>query len=159
MGSRKWQMAILLGLTATSCQTIYETAPVEIGQAEMVSPSGADVGTARLFSQAGNVSLSISLVGITSGTHAVQLRKTGGCSAIGLAAPLASGQQVEELPDVTISDAGIGTVSALLESEGDEVAVSIFGNDGSAIVILESEGTGLDRQPQLLACGPLAIKS
>lgn len=143
-----------LCLAATSgCATVYESAAEEVGRATLADRAGNPVGTARLYSLAGEVTISVSLQGLSEGTHGVHLHTTGNCSTAdftsagghlnpggnqhGTRNPL--GAHLGDLPNVEISDEGVGTVSTILRGSSDTVLPQIFDEDGTALVVHAGE--------------------
>lgn len=138
-------------LVLAGCQTVYENTATEIGSATILDRSGATVGTARMFSLGGEVTINASFSGLTPGERAVHLHTTGDCSASdftsagghlnpggaqhGIRNP--RGAHLGDLPNVTIGSDGSGTMSAVLRGTLDGISGDIFDADGTAIVMHE----------------------
>lgn len=151
MQRRKIALATLALIATAACATPYEEAGSEIGSAAISDRSGASVGTAKLYSQDGEVTVSVSLSGLSEGTHAVHLHTTGDCSASDFTSagghlnPMGNqhgsqnpqGAHLGDLPNAVISSAGVGTVSTILPGSSAAVIPQIFDADGTALVVHE----------------------
>lgn len=138
---------IMIGLAA--CTTIYEEAGNELGSATIQDRNGNDIGLSRLYEQDGEVTVSVSLTGLSGGTHAVHLHTTGDCSvpdftsAGGHLNPGGNqhgslnpqGKHLGDLPNAEVSSNGIGTISTILEGSSASVIANIFDSDGTALVV------------------------
>lgn len=141
--------ALLLGLPA--CTTTYEQAGSEVGSATIMDRNGSDVGMARLYEQDGEIVVSVSLTGLSEGTHAVHLHTAGDCSADDFTSagghlnPQGNqhgslnpqGKHLGDLPNAEISAAGSGTMSTILSGTRDAVIADLFDDDGTALVVHE----------------------
>ncbi|WP_338242297.1 superoxide dismutase family protein [Aurantiacibacter hainanensis] len=149
---RRYTPFIALSLLATAgCSTVIDEAPTEVGSAVISDRSGNNVGTARLFAEDGEVTISVSLDGLSAGTHAVHLHTTGDCSAGDFTSagghlnPMGNqhgfenlqGAHLGDLPNAEVSRAGVGTVSTTLRGSSDTVISQIFDADGTALVVHE----------------------
>ena len=144
-------------MTATGCTTVYETAADQVGTSVIRDRSGSVVGTANLYSLAGEVTISVSFDGLPAGTSAVHLHTAGDCSAAdftsagghlnpagnqhGTANP--NGAHLGDLPNAEISADGVGTVSAILHGTSDVVLPQIFDANGTALVVHEGPDDNL----------------
>ena len=143
---------IAIALFATAgCATAYEGSSSEIGSAVLMDRSGNDVGSAMLYSEGDEVTISVSLEGISAGTHAVHLHTTGDCSANDFTSagghlnPMGNehgslnpqGAHLGDLPNAQVSAAGVGTVSETLRGPRATVMSQIFDTDGTAVVVHE----------------------
>ncbi|RJY09680.1 superoxide dismutase family protein [Aurantiacibacter aquimixticola] len=151
MQKRSLIIAPLAFLALAGCQTAYQTAATEIGSATLQDRQGNTVGSARMYSLGGEVTLNASFTGLSAGTHAVHLHTTGDCtandftSAGGHLNPRGNehgtlnpqGAHLGDLPNVTIAADGTGTMSTLLRGTADFVGDSVFDADGTAIVVHE----------------------
>lgn len=143
-----------LGFTSialVACQTAYETAATQVGEAAILDRSGTQIGTARIYSLAEEVTFSASFDGLTTGVHAVHLHTKGDCSADdftsagghlnpggnqhGTLNP--AGAHLGDLPNLTVDAGGAGTVSTLLRGTRSTIEASIFDSDGTAVVVHE----------------------
>lgn len=142
--------AIVPFFALCSCQTLQEVAPTQVGAATVVDSAGTQLGTARLFALGDEVTVNIALLlSGRSGVHAVHLHQTGNCTASDFTSasshlnPLGAqhgsmnpqGPHLGDLPNITLSAAGVGTVSAVLSGTRDAVLGAIFDADGTAIVV------------------------
>ena len=144
-------LAAIAVLATAACATPYEQEATEIGSAMIRDRSGNDVGTAMLYSQNGEVMVSVSLEGLSEGTHAVHLHTTGDCSASDFTSagghlnPMGNqhgtqnpqGAHLGDLPNAEVSSADIGTVSTTLRGSSATVIPQIFDADGTALVVHE----------------------
>ncbi len=152
MTARKLMIAAPLALLAlTGCQTAYEAAATQTASAEILDRSGAQVGTARLFSLGDEVTINASFTALSPGTHAVHLHMTGDCSADDFTSAGGHlnpggeqhgtlnprGAHLGDLPNVTIADDGAGTMSTILRGTRSRVESNIFDADGTALVVHE----------------------
>ena len=166
MKLRRFSIALLASLGLVACQTVYEKAATQIGQAQIKDRAGKVVGTARLFSLADEVTINVSLEGLPAGTHAVHLHTKGDCSAADFTSagghlnPAGhehgrlnpKGAHLGDLPNVTISSEGVGTVNGLLTGTNATVTAAIFDEDGTALVV--HEGADDYRSDPAGAAGP-----
>lgn len=138
-------------LALAGCQTAYESAATQIGAATILDRQGSQVGTARMYSLGGEVTLNASFTGLPEGMRAVHLHTAGDCSANdftsagghlnpggnqhGTRNP--QGAHLGDLPNVTISADGSGTMSTILRGTLTGIESDIFDADGTAIVVHE----------------------
>jgi Cu-Zn family superoxide dismutase len=151
MHYRTLSLAAFTLLATAGCTTTYEDAAREVGSATLADRNGNTVGTATLYSQADEVTVSVTLSGLSEGIHAVHLHTTGDCgasdftSAGGHLNPMGhqhgslnpQGAHLGDLPNAEVSRAGVGTVSAILNGSADTVLAQIFDADGTAVVVHE----------------------
>lgn len=135
------------------CQTIDEAAPVHVAQATLRQASGLPAGTAQLFSNGSEVTLSVTLAGITAGTHGIHLHSVGRCDApdFTTAGPHLNpgarkhghqnpdGAHLGDLPNVVTNASGTGSVSATLTGMPQDVVAALLDQDGTAIVVHAGE--------------------
>lgn len=147
--TRSLILASLSLLALAGCQTIDEVPSERLGQATLRLANGLPAGTAQLFSNGSEVTLSVAAVGLTPGVHGAHLHTTGKCdtpdftTAGGHLNPAnrqhghdnPAGAHLGDLPNLTIGDSGAGTVSVKLNGTRDEVLASLFDGDGTAIVV------------------------
>ena len=138
-----------LGIALAGCQTIQQVPTERLGSATLHFANGLPAGTAQLYGNGTEVSISIAFAGFTPGVHGVHLHTTGACdapsftSAGGHLNPTGkqhgsenpAGSHLGDLPNVTIGAQGGGTLSAVLSGPRDEVLADIFDSDGTAIVV------------------------
>lgn len=138
-------------LALAGCQTAYESAATQIGSATIVDRQGTQVGTARMFSLGGEVTLNASFTGLPEGTRAVHLHTTGDCSASDFTSAGGhlnpggnehgtrnlQGAHLGDLPNVTIAADGSGTMSTILRGTLSAIEGDIFDADGTAIMVHE----------------------
>ena len=145
-------VAPLALLALTGCQTAYEAAATQIASVDVLDRSGAQVGTARLFSLGDEVTINASFTSLSPGTHAVHLHTSGDCSADDFTSAGGHlnpggeqhgtlnprGAHLGDLPNVTIASDGRGTMSTILRGTRASVEAAVFDNDGTALVVHES---------------------
>ena len=152
MIARKALIAAPLALLALSgCQTAYEAAATQIASVAVMDRSGAQVGTARLFSLGDEVTINASFTALSPGTHGVHLHTTGNCSANDFTSAGGHlnpggeehgtrnprGAHLGDLPNVTIANDGSGTMSTILRGTRASVESAVFDSDGTALVVHE----------------------
>jgi Cu-Zn family superoxide dismutase len=142
-------LAALSLATTAGCTTTTQQAGSEIGSAMIADRDGRNVGTTTLYSQADEVTISVSLNGLAAGIHAVHLHTAGNCSADDFTSagghlnPAGmqhgslnpQGAHLGDLPNVEVSSEGAGTVSAILRGPGANIVPDIFDADGTALVV------------------------
>lgn len=143
--------AVLAALATAGCATAYEDAANEVGSATLQNRSGSTVGMAMLYEQGNEVTVTVSLDGLSAGTHAVHLHTTGDCSATDFTSagghlnPMNNehgtlnpqGAHLGDLPNAQVSSAGVGTVTTTLRGNSLTVLEQIFDGDGTAVVVHE----------------------
>lgn len=146
----------ILAATATlfalaACQTAYETAATEIASVDVLDRSGAQVGSARLYSLGSEVSINASFSNLSEGVHAVHLHMTGDCTAADFTSAGGHlnpggeqhgtlnprGAHLGDLPNVTVAEDGAGTMSTILRGTRASIETAIFDEDGTALVVHE----------------------
>lgn len=142
--------ALLLASGLSACQTPMENPARSIGNAIIRSPSGAEMGSARLFQQGDSLTINVILQAPEGGkVHAVHLHETGSCSAPIFASagrhlnPSATqhglenpqGPHLGDLPNLTLSATGNGTISATIPGRFATTRGLIFDADGTAVVV------------------------
>lgn len=151
MRYRTLPLTALVMLATTGCATTYENPSSRVGSATIVDRGGDTVGTANLYAQADEVTVSVSLSGLPQGMHAVHLHTTGDCSASDFTSagghlnPMGNqhgrlnpqGAHLGDLPNAEVSSAGMGTVSTFLDGSAATVLAQIFDADGTAVVVHE----------------------
>ncbi|KLE34454.1 superoxide dismutase family protein [Aurantiacibacter luteus] len=146
---RKSLLAIPLLAALGACQTVYENAAEQIGSATVMNAQGNAIGTMRMYSLGGEVTMNASFSGLTPGVHGVHLHTTGSCIAPdftsagghlnpgnaehGIQNP--RGAHLGDLPNVTIGADGTGTMSAVVRGTLSGVSNDLFDADGTAIVV------------------------
>lgn len=151
MHRAKLPLAAIVAVAISGCATTYEDPASEVGSATISDRSGNSVGTAMLYAQDGEVTVSVSLNGLSQGTHAVHLHTSGDCSAADFTSagghlnPMDNehgtmnpqGAHLGDLPNVAVSTAGIGSSSTILRGSSATVISQIFDADGTALVVHE----------------------
>ncbi|OYW46192.1 MAG: superoxide dismutase [Sphingomonadales bacterium 32-68-7] len=142
-------LASLSLLALAGCQTMDEIPSERLAQATLRLASGLPAGTAQLFSNGSEVTLSVAAVGLTPGVHGAHLHTTGKCDAPefttagGHLNPTGrqhgqdnpAGAHLGDLPNLTIGESGAGTVSVKLNGTREAALAALFDADGTAIVI------------------------
>ncbi len=140
---------IALAASLAGCQTIDEMGTTSLGQTKLRTADGTPAGTARLIASGSDVNVTITLSGLSPGTHGVHLHMTGSCtppdftSAGGHLNPGGQahgfdnprGVHLGDLPNAVVGPAGDGSVSFTLRGTAQEVLPQIFDADGTAVVV------------------------
>lgn len=163
-----------LGLALSGCESIQQLPTERLGSATLRFANGLPAGTAQLYGNGSEVSLSVALAGFDAGTRGIHLHTTGKCEAPGFTSAGGhlnpqghqhgtenpQGAHLGDLPNVTVGASGGGTVSATLRGTRADALASIFDSDGTAIVVhagpddyrTDPSGNSGDR----IACGVFA---
>jgi len=142
-------IAVPLTLALAACQTVDEAPNERLGQATLRLASGLPGGTVQLLASGTQVNISIAVVGLSPGVHGMHLHTNGACDAPDFASAGAhlnpdgrqhgtsnpAGAHLGDLPNVTVGNAGTGTVSATLQGPRDAVLAQLFDADGTAVVV------------------------
>ena len=137
---------VALGLVLASCESIQQLPTERLGSATLRFANGLPAGTAQLYGNGSEVSLS---AGFDPGTRGIHLHTTGKCDAPGFTSAGGhlnpqghqhgtenpQGAHLGDLPNVTIGSSGGGTVSATLRSSRADALAALFDSDGTAIVV------------------------
>ena len=140
---------VALGLVLASCESIQQLPTERLGSATLRFANGLPAGTAQLYGNGSEVSLSVALAGFDPGTRGIHLHTTGKCDAPGFTSAGGhlnpqghqhgtenpQGAHLGDLPNVTIGSSGGGTVSATLRSSRADALAALFDSDGTAIVV------------------------
>ena len=138
-----------LGLALTGCESIQQLPTERLGSATLRFANGLPAGTAQLYGNGSEVSLSVALAGFDPGTRGIHLHTTGKCDAPGFTSAGGhlnpqghqhgtenpQGAHLGDLPNVTVGASGGGTVSATLRGTRAEALAALFDADGTAIVV------------------------
>lgn len=142
--------ALAAAIALTGCQTTLDELPTErLGQATLRLANGLPGGTAQLLASGSEVNISVAVVGIAPGSHAVHLHEVGSCEAPDFASAgrhlnphnrqhgteNPAGAHLGDLPNVRAGSGGAGTVSATLQGRRDQVLAQLFDSDGTAVVV------------------------
>jgi Cu-Zn family superoxide dismutase len=138
-----------LGFALTACESIQQLPTERLGSATLRFANGLPAGTAQLYGNGAEVSISVAFAGFEPGTHGVHLHTTGACEAPdfssagghlnpdgrehGFENP--DGPHLGDLPNATLGAGGGGTLSATLRGTRSEVLSAIFDADGTALVV------------------------
>ena len=163
-----------LGLVLSGCESIQHLPTERLGSATLRFTNGLLAGTAQLYGNGSEVSLSVALAGFDPGTRGIHLHTTGSCEAPGFTSAGGhlnphghqhgtenpQGAHLGDLPNVTIGATGGGTVSATLRDTRADALAAVFDADGTAIVVhagpddyrTDPSGNSGDR----VACGVFA---
>lgn len=138
-----------LGLALAGCESIQQVPTERLGSATLRFANGLPAGSAQLYGNADQVSISIALAGFEPGVRGVHLHTTGKCegpdftSAGGHLNPDShehgfenpDGPHLGDLPNATIGANRGGTVSATLRGTRAQVLAAIFDADGTAVMV------------------------
>lgn len=142
---------VLSSAALAACQTPQEQASAQVAAAAIMDRSGEQIGTARFYSQANEVTLAISLSGLSEGARAVHLHTKGDCSTADFTSASGhlnphgkehgslnpAGQHLGDLPNIVIGANGTGSIGAVLQGPAPDVLADIFDDDGTAIIVHE----------------------
>jgi Cu-Zn family superoxide dismutase len=138
-----------IGLALAGCESIQQLPTERLGSATLRFANGLPAGTAQLYGNGTEVSISVALAGFEPGTHGVHLHMTGACTAPDFTSAGGhlnpgghqhgtdnpDGSHLGDLPNATIGATGGGTVSATLRGTRSDVLSAIFDGDGTAVVV------------------------
>ena len=142
-------LASLAALALAGCSTIADLPAERLGGAMLTLADGMPAGTAQIVATGNAVTVAVGVTGIPAGAHGLHLHTTGSCtgpdftSAGGHLNPLArkhgalaaGGQHAGDLPNVTVSAGGTGSVTAEIPGTPAQVRDWLFDSDGTAIVV------------------------
>ncbi len=149
MQPRRLTAIAIAALAVSGCATASEEPGSEVGSAMISDRNGNNVGSAMLYTEGDEVLISVSLDGLSAGTHAVHLHTTGDCSASDFTSagghlnPMGNehgslnpqGAHLGDLPNAEVSAAGVGTITETLRGTRATVLSQIFDTDGTALVV------------------------
>ena len=133
----------------TSAEEQAADAPIAV--AKLKSAAGESVGEATLLEEGGNLTLEVTVAGITSGPHGFHLHTTGECQAPDFRSAGShlnphgashgslnpQGQHVGDLENLEVGDDGGANIRMALAGGSAEMLGFLFDDDGTAIVIHE----------------------
>ena len=146
-------MRSLIGLgfltALAACTSIGEVPTKRLASVTLKNANGLPAGTAQLLAAGDKARLTIAAVGLGKGQHGVHLHAVGQCEAPGFTsagghlnpgarehgADNPRGKHLGDLPNLTVSDAGVGSLVAELPGTSAEIEAALFDADGSALVI------------------------
>ena len=149
MSLRRAAHLAVLGLLLAGCESIQQLPTERLGSATLRFANGLPAGTAQLYGNGSEVSLSVALAGFDPGTRGIHLHTTGSCQAPGFTSAGGhlnpqghqhgtenpQGAHLGDLPNVTIGASGGGTVSATLSGARADIQAAMFDADGTAVVV------------------------
>ncbi|MFO1255264.1 MAG: superoxide dismutase family protein [Sphingomonadaceae bacterium] len=121
----------------------------KLATATLHQANGAPAGTAIITATDDRVTLSIAIAGLPQGQHGMHLHTVGKCEAPGFSSAgphlnphgvqhgtaNPAGSHLGDLPSITASSIGTGTLTAQLRGTRAEIEAALFDADGTAIVI------------------------
>lgn len=136
-------------LATAGCSTVADLPGTRIGSASLTRADGQPAGSVQIVAVGNRVTLAVGVAGIAPGVHGIHLHTTGSCqgpdfaSAGGHLNPLgrhhgslsSDGAHEGDLPNLTVSAAGNGALTADLAGTPDQVHAWLFDADGAAIVV------------------------
>jgi superoxide dismutase, Cu-Zn family len=139
----------LLGFALAACESIQQVPTERLGSATLRFANGLPAGTAQLYGNGNQVSISVALAGFEPGVRAVHLHRVGRCEPpeFESAGPHLNphdrqhgfenpqGPHLGDLPNATVGANRGGTVSATLQGTRAEVLAALFDADGTSIVV------------------------
>jgi Cu-Zn family superoxide dismutase len=147
--NRAFLFVLPIAATLAGCQTVDEMPSQRVAVAGLRHADGTSAGTAQLFSNGGEMTISIALSGIAAGTHGMHLHTTGRCEGPDFASAgphlnpgdrqhgteNPAGSHLGDLPNVTTGPAGTGSASAVLPGAPAVLLGTLFDADGTAVVV------------------------
>ena len=138
---------VLAGLAA--CSTVGTIPTTRLADATLKQANGIPAGTVQIVSNGQTLTLTAAVAGLSQGQHGIHLHTTGSCtapdfkSAGGHLNPAGnehgvdnpSGSHIGDLPNISVSETGTGTISAELRGTEAELMDALFDADGTAVVV------------------------
>lgn len=147
MNHAKLFAAIALMAPLAACQTAPQIPA--IASARLLFADGRPAGAAAILNDSGQVTIRLSVAGISPGDHGLHLHTTGSCTAPdfqsagghlnphskqhGMHNPM--GSHLGDLPNLTADANGNAQLSAAVSGEPEALRSILFDADGTAIVI------------------------
>jgi Cu-Zn family superoxide dismutase len=140
---------LLVGLVLAGCAGGEGQSARNLAGAALLSTTGQPAGTAAIFRRGADTMISVTVSGTPGAVHGMHLHTVGKCEAPGFtsAGPHLNpaghqhgkdnpqGAHLGDLPNVTIGQNGIGTISASLGQDATAIAATLHDADGTAIVL------------------------
>lgn len=140
---------VMLGLVLVSCAGSEEPKTRSLAAASLFAANGQPIGSATIFQRGLDAVISVTVTGTPAAVHGMHLHTAGKCEAPGFtsAGPHLNpaghqhgkdnpqGAHLGDLPNVTIGQNGIGTISAILGQDAAAIAATLHDSDGTAIVL------------------------
>lgn len=134
-------------MSAPDATTTTKMAP--LAEATLLDGTGRNVGIAQITQSGSTLYLNATVSGQTSGEHGLHFHTVGKCDAPGFTTaaghlnPTAhmhgsmnpAGPHLGDLPNITVTADGSGTLKAPLSVAPADLATSMFDADGTAIVL------------------------
>ncbi|WP_404444942.1 superoxide dismutase family protein [Sutcliffiella horikoshii] len=168
MRAKIFTLTFLICFILTGCMESKITA-IDV---EMFNATGDSLGVAKVSEDPNGVKIKLNLEGLPPGEHAVHIHETGLCNAPdfktagnhfnpddkqhGLMHP--EGAHVGDLPNIIVEDDGT-VIAELMAPQAtlEEGKTSLFGKDGTAIIITENLDDGMTQPAgdsgERIACG------
>lgn len=147
---KRSMIALAIGSSGLiSCATATDLPPEQLAVASLMHSNGMPAGSAQIIASGNQVSLSITVSGISKGPHGFHLHTTGAClapdftSAGGHLNPMGkdhgklspSGSHLGDLPNLEVGDSDVTSLIVDLNSDRAQLLSSLFDKDGTAVVI------------------------
>lgn len=142
-------VAALASIALSGCASLGDQPVKHVASAQLMLANDVPVGTAQLVGRGDQLSLVMTIAGVSQGTHGVHLHTTGNCEAPsftsagghlnpggkqhGMDNPM--GRHLGDLPNLEVGASGTGTLTAELPGAPDWLLAEMFDADGTAIVI------------------------
>jgi len=127
----------IIALGLGGCQTRYESVSTETARTAITSLSGRTTGAARIFSLNGLSTINVSLSGAFPGRHKAHLQQATSCDEIAREVSNADQVTATALPDIIVSPAGVGTMSANLPQSFGSSPIGSY--SGTIAIVLQME--------------------
>jgi len=160
--------AIGLASVLAGCRTLDESASARIASAEIRRPNGAGAGSASVYRNGEEVTISVALQGFEPGALTLRLERAVNCHEVAASAraqaelPLDAKRDASglrdfdvELPSVPIGQTRSGTASAAISGISENILAHLFRADGFAVMLYDPAPSQVTQIPPPLACGIL----
>jgi Cu-Zn family superoxide dismutase len=132
-----------------ACTSLGEVPTQKLASAALQQANGKPAGTAIVAAAGNSVTITVVIAGLAPGGHGLHLHTVGKCEAPSFASagphlnPHAAqhgtanpaGSHLGDLPSITASSAGAGTITATLRGTRAELEAAFFDADGTAVVV------------------------
>ncbi len=142
-------MFLLPAAVLAGCTTMGPAPTGQVANGTFHTADGSAVGTAQVRSARGGLVLHLSVAGLLIGAHGVHLHSVGSCHGPGFTTAAAhlnpaghqhgtgnpAGSHLGDLPNLVVSNAGTGLLTAELRGNPAELEAQLFDADGTAVVV------------------------
>lgn len=147
---KRSMLALVMGSSSLiSCSTPTDLPPEQLAVASLMHSDGMPAGTVEILANGNQVSLSVTVSGISKGLHGFHLHTTGACvapsfsSANGHLNPEGKdhgklnprGSHLGDLPNLEVGDSDVTSLTIDLSDSRTQLMSALFDDDGTAVVI------------------------